>query len=72
MVKRTHELDFYECKYFDRPMTLPECRAEEHQVRAIPTASIGRVGFVCTGGFDFTGDEYQLVSGEDLYDPALA
>lgn len=33
-------LDFYECKYFDRPMTLAECQAEERH----PQRGRGRRG----------------------------
>ena len=64
---RKDSLDFFECKRFDRPMTHGECEAEERQVRAVPGANIGTVGFVCTGGFDFETDGYRLVSGEDLF-----
>ena len=63
-------LDFYECKYFDRPMTLAECEVEERQVKALQGvigSRIGSVGFVCAGGFDFEGTAYELVSGSDLY-----
>ena len=67
VLSRGSVLDFYECKYFDRPMTLAECKAEERQVRAIPGASIGAVGFICSGGFDFESKAYELVSGDDLY-----
>lgn len=71
VIDRGSKLDFYECKYFDRPMALAECQAEEHQVRAIPGADVGAIGFVCPGGFDFESDAYELVSGADLYLPEL-
>ncbi len=60
--------DFFECKYFDRKMTLAECQEEEAQVRGQPGLAVSRVGFVCTGGFDFadTGT-YTLIDGEALY-----
>ncbi len=60
--------DFFECKYFDRKMTRNECREEEAQVRRQPGLEVARVGFVCTGGFDF-GDEgeYILIDGNELY-----
>ena len=67
VLARKDSLDFFECKRFDRAMTRAECRAEERQVRAIPGASIGAIGFVCTGGFDFESADYQLVSGDDLF-----
>ena len=71
VLDRAGTLDFFECKRFDRPMTLAECRTEEEQVRAIPGVSIGNIGFVCTGGFDFESDKYRLITGDDLYSPEL-
>lgn len=67
VLSREGSLDFYECKYFDRPMTLTECEDEERQVRAIPGASVGAIGFICSGGFDFKSEAYELVTGDDLY-----
>ena len=67
VLSREGSLDFYECKYFDRPMTLTECEDEERQARAIPGASVGTVGFICSGGFDFKSEAYELVTGDDLY-----
>jgi AAA+ ATPase superfamily predicted ATPase len=64
-------LDFYECKRFDRPMTDAECESEAAQVRAIPSAIIGAIGFVCTGGFAFETGDYRLVTGNDLYSAGL-
>ena len=67
VLARTDRIDFYECKYRQHPMSEGECRAEEEQVRAIPEAEVGKIGFVCTGGFDFESDRYRLVSGDNLY-----
>jgi hypothetical protein len=67
MRRSGEQYDFYECKYFDRPMTLTECEDEERQVRAIPGASVGAIGFICSGGFDFKSEAYELVTGDDLY-----
>ena len=69
VLKRQGDLyDFFECKYYDRKMTLEECRREEEQVLRQPGIGVSRVGFVCTGGFDFpdTG-AYVLISGDQLY-----
>ena len=69
VIRRTGELyDFYECKYFDRPMTPEECEGEKEQIMKIQGMKVSGIGFVCTGGFA-PGDlsEYILVSGEDLY-----
>ena len=67
VLDRGGALDFFECKRFDRPMTRAECEAEEAQVRTIPGAAASAVGFICTGGFDFTSPAYHLVTGDDLY-----
>lgn len=71
VLDRGGTFDFYECKRFDRPMTLAECEAEEAQVRAIPGANAGTVGFICTGGFDFSSPAYRLVTGDNLYAQGL-
>ena len=69
VIKRTGEhFDFYECKYFDRPMTEAECRQEKRQLENIKGISVSNIGFVCTGGFDFDStDEFILVDGNGLY-----
>jgi len=60
--------DFYECKHFDRPMTIEECRQEKEQLEWIQGIQISRIGFVCTGGFDFKDEkEFIQLDGEDLY-----
>lgn len=68
VIQRNGNYDFYECKYYDYPMTLQECRQEEKQIREIKGVSASDIGFVCTGGFAF-GDEagYVLINGEELY-----
>jgi len=76
--EKNNLFDFYECKYYDHPMTLGECRKEEKQVlgqNGIATDEIGRICFVCTGGFDFSDIEkrngleegYVLINGDILY-----
>ena len=69
VLKRTGEkFDFYECKYFDRPMTLGECSQEREQLLNMKGVDVSGIGFVCTGGFEFenTGG-FLLIDGEDLY-----
>ena len=66
--RNNNQYDFYECKYFDRPMSPDECRQEEEQLRNIQGIAVSGIGFVCTGGFSpDCSDRYALVSGEDLY-----
>ena len=69
VIRRTGNLyDFYECKYFDRPMTLKECEQEKCQLQDIQGIEVSRIGFVCTGGFDFEDKaEYILIDGKALY-----
>ena len=69
VLKRTGDkYDFYECKYFDRPMTLEECNQEKEQLVHIKGVDVAGIGFVCTGGFDFENTEgFLLVDGESLY-----
>lgn len=70
VLKRTGEkFDFYECKYFDRPMTPEECNQEREQLAHIKGVDVAGIGFVCTGGFDFENTEgFLFVDGESLYD----
>lgn len=67
VLKRKKGYDFYECKFYTKPMSLGECRKEEAQVRAIPGLDCDSIGFVCTASFDFADSDYQLIDGEDLY-----
>lgn len=68
VIRRGEKYDFYECKYFDRPMTLEECRQEKEQLDSIKGITVSGVGFVCTGGFDFEGAEgFTLIDGKVLY-----
>ncbi len=69
VIKRTGEkYDFYECKYFDRPMTYEECEEEQKQLNNIKGIEVARIGFVATGGFDFEDEgRFILVDGNELY-----
>lgn len=60
--------NFYECKYFDRPMTIEECRKEREQLENIKGIEVSGVGFICTGGFSFDSiDGIDLIDGDKLY-----
>ncbi|MCI8424725.1 MAG: ATP-binding protein [Adlercreutzia sp.] len=61
---------FYEAKAFSRPMTKTECDAEAAQVRRAANLTgieVASIGFVSLEGFDFDSDEYDLITGADLY-----
>ena len=60
--------DFYECKFYDSPMTLQACNDEKEQLKQIRGIQVSGIGFVCTGGFDFSGsDKFTLIDGNMLY-----
>lgn len=68
VIRRGEQYDFYECKYFDRPMTTQECHQEKEQLDSIKGITVSGVGFVCTGGFDFANaDDFELIDGKVLY-----
>lgn len=69
VIKRGGEkYDFYECKYYDRPMALAECNEEKQQLESIMGIEVSGAGFVCTGGFSFSGSQdFDLIDGDGLY-----
>ncbi len=68
VIRCGEQYDFYECKYFDRAMTLEECQEEKAQLDNIKGINVSGVGFVCTGGFSFDGsDDFVLIDGKELY-----
>ena len=69
VIRRGEQYDFYECKYYDRPMTLEECRQEKVQLDKIKGIEVSGIGFICTGGFSFDGaeEEFALIDGYGLY-----
>ena len=68
VIRHGEQYDFYECKYFDRPMSLEECCQEKEQLGSIKGITVSDVGFVCTGGFAFEGAKgFNLIDGKALY-----
>ena len=60
--------DFYECKYYDHPMTREECDLEKQQLDGIKGINVSKAGFICSSGFAFKDSkEFTLISGNDLY-----
>lgn len=62
---------FYEVKYYEKPMTKEQCDQEAEQVKSIPKIKSKRIGFVSSSGFDFESEEYELITGEELYSDTL-
>ncbi|MCR5794022.1 MAG: AAA family ATPase [Solobacterium sp.] len=69
VIKTKSGYDFYECKYYTNPMSEKECIQEEKQLKEIQGISSSSIGFVCSSGFQFNTDRYQLIKGTDLYYP---
>ena len=74
VIKRVGDkYDFYECKYYDRTMTQEECDLEKKQLSEIKGIDVSGIGFICSGGFAFKNStEYDLVSGDDIYNSTSA
>ena len=67
VVKSKAGFDFYECKYYEKPMTRDECEKEAAKVKELVGIAANKIGFVCSGGFKSRGDEYELITGDDLF-----
>ena len=67
VLKSADGYDFYEAKFYSKPMTLAECEQEERQINAVSGMKCRSIGFICSAGFDFASEKYRLISAEDLY-----
>ena len=67
VLKRPEGYDFYEVKFFSSPMTRKECEEEERQIRSIVNMVCRKIGFICSSGFDFSDERYDLIGGKDIY-----
>lgn len=67
VLKEDDGYDFYEAKFYENPMKLSECEAEENQIRTLTNLSCKKIGFVCSAGFDFTSEKYDLITAEKIY-----
>ena len=67
--RRGEQFDFYECKYYNQPMSREECEAEKQQLERIKGIKVSKIGFVCTGGFAMEDPtDFILLSGKNLYE----
>ncbi len=71
VLKRKDGYDFYECKYYKKPMNLNECEKEVEQICALKSIPVLRIGFVSLSGFSFESDKYHLISGEELFQEVI-
>ena len=67
VLKEKDGYDFYEVKFYEKPMSKSECEEEEKQVRALTGLSCKKIGFICSEGFDFTSEAYDLLDAHDIY-----
>lgn len=61
------KFDFYEVKYYKEKMKQSEMQQEDEQIKSIPSLTIGKIGFICTGGYEKT-DNYDCIEAEKLYE----
>lgn len=66
-LKRSDGYEIFDVKYYKKPMSRNECLAEIDQVKRIEELHVSSVGFVCSSGFDFEDQSFQLITGDDLY-----
>lgn len=69
VLQRANEHIIYECKFFNRQMTMQECEAEEQQVKNIGELGNVRLGFVNLSGFEFDNNRFDLIDGGRLLLP---
>ena len=67
VLKEPDGYDFFEVKFYEKPMNLAECAKEESQIREIAELSCKKTGFVCSAGFDFSDSKYECITGDDIY-----
>ena len=67
VVERKDIYDIYEVKYHKSPLGIGEIKKEEEQIKSIKSLRIGKIGFVSISGFEDSFDEYDMITGEELY-----
>ena len=68
VLKESSGYDFYEVKFYEKPMTKGECEAEENQVVALTAPCCKKLGFICSAGFTFKSEKYNLIAGKQIYE----
>lgn len=59
--------EIYEVKFLSTPLSLPQCQQEAQKISQIPDFKPSKIGFISLGGFNFTSEDYELISGEQLF-----
>ena len=67
VLKEKNGYDFYEVKFYEKPMTKTECEQEEKQVRNLCDIYCKKIGFICSAGFTFKDSKYELINAKDMY-----
>lgn len=67
VLERREGYDIYEVKYYASPLEIGEMKKEEAQIKSLKGIQTGKIGFISVSGFEKPTDEYDLVTGEDLY-----
>ncbi len=67
VLKEKDGYDFYEVKFYEKPMTKGECENEEAQIKRLTNIDCKKIGFICSSGFEFVDPKYEFITAEDLY-----
>ena len=67
VLKEQEGYDFYDVKFYEKPMPLNECEKKEKQIRSIIGLPCKNISFICSAGFSFEEGKYKLITAEDLY-----
>ncbi len=67
VLERKGVYDIYEVKYYASPLGVKEMYNETQQIKNIKGLTVGKIGFVTTGGFEKTPEEYDCIKAEELY-----
>ena len=69
VLKRREGYDFYECRFMKNPLTRGICDEEKEQIQSVSDILHPvTIGFISASGFSFQSDQYDLISGDDLFD----
>lgn len=67
VLERKGTYDIYEVKYHTSPLSTKDMRKEAWQISNIKGLNVGKIGFISTGGFEETPEEYDCIAANELY-----